>query len=112
MSNSVAGFQVGFRVHLKLGGVLFSESEMKECCSLWLIGSACRCLLVQLLVRLNLVSLYFPTSHPPPFVRTLSSSFPSAFVNRNTVVSFVLMWIRFELGQLGIFVNSFVDSLC
>ncbi len=37
--------------------------------------------------------------------------FPSAFVSRNTVGSFVLVWIQFELGQLGIFVNSFVDSL-
>ncbi len=27
------------------------------------------------------------------------------------VVSFVLVWIQFELGQLGIFVNFFVDSL-
>ncbi len=27
------------------------------------------------------------------------------------MVSFVLVWIQFELGQLGIFVNSFVDSL-
>ncbi len=51
----------------------------------------------------------FPTCDPPPFVRrTLSSSFPSAFVSRNMVVSFVLVWIQFELG---IFVNSFVDSL-
>ncbi len=60
----------------------------------------------------NLVSLSFPTSDPPPFIgRTLSSSFPSAFVSRNTVVSFVLVWIQFELGKLGIFVNYFVDSL-
>ncbi len=44
----------------------------------------------------------FPTCNPP------SSSFPSAFVSRNMVVSFVLVWIQFELG---IFVNSFVDSL-
>ncbi len=36
-----------------------------ECCSLWLIGSAGRCLLIQWLVRLNLVSLSFPTSDPP-----------------------------------------------
>ncbi len=43
--------------------------------------------------------------------KTLSSSFPSALVSQNTVVSFVLVWIQFELGQLGIFVNSFVDSL-
>ncbi len=85
---------------------------MQECCFLWLIGSACCCLLVRLLVRLNLVSLSFPTSDPPLFVgRTLSSSFPSGFVSRSTVVSFVLVWIQFELGQLGIFVNSFVDSL-
>ncbi len=27
------------------------------------------------------------------------------------MVSFVLVWIQFELGQLRIFVNSFVDSL-
>ncbi len=27
------------------------------------------------------------------------------------MVSFVLVWIQFELGQLGIFVNSFIDSL-
>ncbi len=26
-------------------------------------------------------------------------------------MSFVLVWIQFELGQLGIFVNSFIDSL-
>ncbi len=85
---------------------------MKECCFLWLIGSACRCLLVRLLVRLNLVSLSFPTSDPPLFIlRTLSSSFPSALVSQSTVVSFVLVWIQFELGLLGIFVNSFVDSL-
>ncbi len=45
----------------------------------------------------------FPTSDPPLFVgRTLSSSFPSAFVSRSTVVSFVLVWIQFELGQLVI----------
>ncbi len=85
---------------------------MKECYSPWLVGSAGCCHLVRPLVRLNLVSLSFPTSDPPPFVgRTLSSSFPSAFVSRNTVVSFVLVWIQFELGQLGIFVNSFIDSL-
>ncbi len=99
------GFQVGFRVHLKLGCLLFSESEVKECCFLWLIGSASRCLLVQRLDRLNLVSTYFPTSDP------LSSSFPSAFVSRNTVVSFVLVWIQFDLCQLGIFVNYSIDSL-
>ncbi len=87
--------------------MLFSVAEQSQ-----LVGSACRCLLVRLLVRLNLVSLSFPTSDPPPFVgRNLSSSFPSAFVSRNRVVSFVLVWIRFKLGQLGIFVNSFVDSL-
>ncbi len=27
------------------------------------------------------------------------------------VVSFVPVWVQFELGQLGIFVNSIVDSL-
>ncbi len=27
------------------------------------------------------------------------------------VVSFVPVWVQFELGQLGIFANSFVDSL-
>ncbi len=103
---------MGFRGHLKLGCLLFSESEVKECCFLWLIWSACRCLLVRLLVRLNLVSLSFPTSDPPLYVgRTLSSSFSSAFVSQSTVLSFVLVWIQFELGQLGIFVNSFVDSL-
>ncbi len=101
-----------FRAHLNLGCLLFSESEVKECCFLRLIWSACRCLLVRLLVRLNLVYLSFPTSDPPPFVgKTLSSSFPSAFVSRSTVVSFVLVWIQFELGQLGIFVNAFIDSL-
>ncbi len=105
------GFQVGFHVHLKC--LLCSESEVKECCCfLWLVGSACRCLLVRRLVRLNLVSLSFSTSDPPLFVgKTLSSSFPSSFVSRNTVMSFVLVWIQFELGQLGIFVNSFIDSL-
>ncbi len=46
---------------------------------------------------------FFPTSDPPLFIgRTLSSSFPSAFVSRSTVVSFVLVWIQFELGQFGI----------
>ncbi len=105
------GFQVGFRVHLKLGCLLFSESEVKECYFLWLIWSACRCLLFRLLVRLILVSLSFPTSDPPFLGRTLSSSFPSDFVSRSRVVSFVLVWIQFELGQLGIFVNAFVDSL-
>ncbi len=85
---------------------------MKQCCFLWLICSACRCLLVRQLVRLNLVSLSFPTSDLPPFVGiTLSSSFPSAFVSRSAVVSFVLVWIQFELGQFGILVNSFIDSL-
>ncbi len=104
---------MGFRVPLKLGCLLFSESEVKECCFLWLIGSACCCLLVRLLIRLNLVSLSFPTSDPPLFIgRTLSSYFPSAFrVSRSTVVSFDLVWIQFELGQHGILVNSFVDSL-
>ncbi len=84
---------------------------MKECCFRWLVGSAGRCLLVRLQVRLTLVYLSFPTSDPPPSVVTLSSSFPSALVSRNTVVSFVLAWIQFELGRLGIFVNFFVDSL-
>ncbi len=103
---------MGFYVHLKLGCLLFSESEVKRCCFLWLICSACHCLLVRQLVRLNLVSLSFPTSDPPPFVgRTLSSSFPSAFVSRSAVVFLVLVWIQFELGQFGILVNSFVDSL-
>ncbi len=37
--------------------------------------------------------------------------FPSALVSRNTVVSFVLVWIQFELSRLGIFVNFFIDSL-
>ncbi len=31
----------------------------------------------------------------------LSSSFSSALVSRNTVVSFVPAWVQFELGQLG-----------
>ncbi len=106
------GFQVGFRVHLKLGCLLYSESQVRECCFQWLTWSACRCLLVRLLVRLNLVSFSFPTFNPSLFVgRSLSSSFPSAFVSRSTVVSFVLVWIQFELGQFGILVNSFVDSL-
>ncbi len=79
---------------------------------LWLICSACHCLSVRQLVRQNLVSLSFPTSDPPPFVgRTLSSSFPSAFVCQSAVVFLVLVWIQFELGQFGILVNSFVDSL-
>ncbi len=38
-------------------------------------------------------------------------SFPSVFVSRSTVVSFVVVWIQFELGQFGILVNSFIDSL-
>lgn len=85
---------------------------MRECCFLCLVGSAGRCLLLRPLVRLNLVSLSFPTSDPPPFVgRTLSSSFSSALVSRNTVMSFVLVRIQFELGQFGIFVTSFVGSL-
>ncbi len=41
--------------------------------------------------------------------RTLSSSFPSALVSRNTVGSFVLLWIQFKLGRLEIFVHSFID---
>ncbi len=103
---------MGFRVHLKLWCLPFSESEVKQCCFLWLIGSSCRCFLVRQLVRLNLVSLSFPTSDPPPFVgRTLSPSFPSAFVSRSAVVSFVLAWIQFELRQFGVLVNYFVDSL-
>ncbi len=106
------GFQVGFRVDLKLGWLLFSESEVKQCCFLWLVWSAGRCLFVRLLVRLNLVSLSFPTSDPPPFVgRTLSSLFSSALVSQCTVVSFVFVWIQFELGRHGIFVNFFIDSL-
>ncbi len=104
------GFQVGFHVHLKLGCLLFSKSEVKQCCFLWLICSACHCLFVRQLVRLNLVPLSFSTSDPPLLVgRTLLPSFPSTFVSRSAVVS--LVWIQFELGQLGIFVNSFVDSL-
>ncbi len=59
--------------------------------------------------RLNLVSLSFPTSGPLFVGRTLSSSFPSAFVSRRAVV--FLVWIQLELGQFGILVNSFVDSL-
>ncbi len=43
--------------------------------------------------------------------RTLLPSFPSAFVSRSAVVYFFLVWIQFELGQFGILVNSFVDSL-
>ncbi len=71
-----------------------------------------RCHLVRPLVRLNLVSLSFPISDLPPSVgRILSSSFSSALVSRNTVVSLVPAWVQFELGQLGIFANSFVDSL-
>ncbi len=103
---------MGFHVHLKLGWLQFSESEVKECCSLCLVGSAGHCLLVRLLVRLNLVSLSFPISDFPLSVgRIILSSFSSALLSRNTVVSFVLVWIQFELGQLGIFVNYFVDSL-
>ncbi len=84
---------------------------MKECCSPWLVGSAGHCHLVRLLVRLNLVSLSFPISDLPLSVgRILSSSFSSALVSRNTVVSFVPAWIQFELGQLGIFANFFIDS--
>ncbi len=37
--------------------------------------------------------------------------FPSAFVSWNAVVFLVLVWIPLELGQFGILVNSFVDSL-
>ncbi len=85
---------------------------MKECCSLWLVVSTGRCHLVWPLVRLNLVSLSFPISNLPPSVgRILSSSFSSVLVSRNTVVSLVPAWVQFELGQLGIFANSFVDSL-
>ncbi len=46
-----------FRVHLKLGWLLFCESEVKECCFLWLAGSAGCCLFILLLFRLNLVYL-------------------------------------------------------
>ncbi len=85
---------------------------MKECCSPWLVGSAGRCHLVWPLVRLNLVSLSFPIFDLPLSVgRILSSSFSSALVSRHTVVSFVPAWVLSELGQLGIFANSFVDSL-
>ncbi len=52
---------MGFHVHLKLGCLLFSESEVKQCCFLWLICSACHCRFVQQLVRLTLVPLPFPT---------------------------------------------------
>ncbi len=38
------------------------------------------------------------------------NSFIIISISWNMVVSFVLVWIQFELGQLGIFVNSFVDS--
>ncbi len=103
---------MGFRVHLKLWCLPFSESEVKQCCFLWLICLACHCLVVRQLVRLNLVPLSFSTSDPPLLVgRTLSPSFPSAFVSRSAVVFFVLVWIQFELGKFGILVNSFVDSL-
>ncbi len=106
------GFQVGFHVHLKLGCLLFSESEVIQCCFLWLICSACHWLFVRQLVRLNLVSLSFSTSGPPLFVgRTLLPSFPSAFMSRNAVEFLVLVWIPFELGQFGILVNYFIDSL-
>ncbi len=82
---------------------------MKECCSPWLVVSTGRCHLVRPLVRLNLVSLSFPISDLPPSVgRILSSSFSSVLVSRNTVVSLVPVWVQFELGQLGIFANSFV----
>ncbi len=84
-----------FRVYLKLGWLLFSESEAKQCCFLWLVVSDGHCLLVRLLVRLNLVSLSFPTSDPPLSVgRTLSSSSSSALVSQNTVVYFVLVCIE------------------
>ncbi len=85
---------------------------MKECCSPWLVVSTGRCHLVRPLVRLNLFSLFFPISDLFPSVgRILSSSFSSVLVSRNTVVSLVPVWVQFELGQLGIFANSFVDSL-
>ncbi len=85
---------------------------MKECCSLWLVVSTGRCHLVRPLVRLSVVYLCFPISDIPLSVgRILSSSFSSALVSRNTVLSFIPVWVQFELGQLGIFVNSFVDSL-
>ncbi len=60
----------------------------------------------------NLGFLSFPT-----FIllfsleETPSSSFPSSSVSRSAVVFFVLVWIQFELGQFGILVNYFVDSL-
>ncbi len=58
------------------------------------------------------VCFFFPISDLPPSVgRILSSSFSSVLVSRNTVVSLVPAWVQFELGQLGIFANSFVDSL-
>ncbi len=85
---------MGFRVHLKLGHLLFSESKVKECCSLWLIGSAGLCLLVRLLVRLNLVSLSFPTSDPPSFVK-----------------SFIIVSIRFCESKYGGVICSCVDSV-
>ncbi len=112
MSNSVAGLSGGVSCPSEVRVVAVSESEGKKCCCLWLVGSAGGCLLLRPLVRLNLVSLSFPTSDPPLFVgRILSSYFLSAPVSRSTVVSFVLVWIQFELCWLGIFVNFFVDSL-
>lgn len=103
--------QVGFLVRLKLWCLWFFEREVR-CCSLGYVESGGRCHLVRPLVRMNLVSLSLPTSGRPPFVgRTLSSSFSSALESRNKVKSFVLVWIPFELGQPGIFVSVFVDSL-
>ncbi len=34
-----------------------------------------------------------------------------SFCESNAVLFLVLVWIQFELGQFGILVNSFVDSL-
>ncbi len=85
---------MGFCVHLKLGCVLISESEVKQCYFLWLICSACHCLLVQQLVRLNLVSFSFPTSDPPPWKN-----------------SFIIISISFCESKYGGVFCSCVDSV-
>ncbi len=103
---------MGLHVHLKLKCLLYSETEVRRCCFLWLVRLSCRCFLVRQLVRLNPGFLSFPTSYLPLFVeRTPSSSFPSSSVSRSAVVFFVLVWTQFELGHFGVLVSSFIDSL-
>ncbi len=99
--NSVSGFSGGVSCpsEVRVFTVLWEWGE--QCCLLRLICSACHCLFVWQLVRLNLVPLSFPTSGPPLFVgRTLSPSFPSASVSQNAVV--FLFLCGFSLNSVSL----------